>query len=67
MENINISLGIELDKKQFNDKYIQGEVDKATWYTIKYLYNAVQKVTNLYSEGIDFVARILIKYYLIDK
>ena len=29
MENINISLGIELDKKQFNDNYIQGQVDKA--------------------------------------
>lgn len=27
MENINISLGIELDKKQFNDDYIQGKVD----------------------------------------
>ncbi len=30
MENINISLGIELDKKQFNDNYIQSEVDKAS-------------------------------------
>ena len=36
------------------DLPVTGEVDKATWYKIKYLYNAVQKVTNLYSEGIDF-------------
>lgn len=30
MNNINISLGIELDKKQANDKHIQGEVDKVS-------------------------------------
>nr|DAM61171.1 MAG TPA: minor tail protein [Caudoviricetes sp.] len=30
MENINISVGIELDKSQFNEKNIQGEIDKNT-------------------------------------
>ncbi len=33
---------------------VTGEVDKATWYKIKYLYNAVTKVSDLYAEGIDF-------------
>lgn len=31
---------------------INGVVDKATWYKIKYFYNAVKKVSDLYSEGI---------------
>lgn len=30
-----------------------GVVDKATWYKIKYLYNAVKKISDLYSEGIS--------------
>lgn len=30
-----------------------GIVDKATWYKIKYLYNAVKKISDLYSEGIS--------------
>lgn len=30
-----------------------GIVDKATWYKIKYIYNAVKEVANLYSEGIS--------------
>lgn len=29
-----------------------GIVDKATWYKIKYLYNAVKNISDLYSEGI---------------
>ena len=32
---------------------IDGVVDKATWYKIKYIYNAVKKVSDLYSEGIS--------------
>ena len=27
MENINISVGLELDKSQFNEKYVQGAID----------------------------------------
>lgn len=29
-----------------------GVVDKSTWYKIKYLYNAVKMISDLYSEGI---------------
>lgn len=30
-----------------------GIVDKSTWYKIKYLYNAVKNISDLYSEGIS--------------
>ncbi len=30
-----------------------GEVDKATWYKIKYIYTSVKKLSDLYSEGIS--------------
>lgn len=30
-----------------------GIVDKATWYKIKYIYNAVKQVSDLFSEGIN--------------
>lgn len=29
-----------------------GIVDKSTWYKIKYIYNSVKKISDLYSEGI---------------
>lgn len=32
---------------------VTGVVDKSTWYKIKYLYNAVKKISDLYSEGIS--------------
>ena len=31
---------------------VTGIVDKATWYRIKYIYNSVKKLSDLYSEGI---------------
>lgn len=31
---------------------ITGVVDKGTWYKIKYVYNSVKKLSDLYSEGI---------------
>lgn len=31
---------------------ITGIIDKATWYKIKYIYNSVKKVYDLYTEGI---------------
>ncbi|MBR1417246.1 MAG: peptidoglycan-binding protein [Bacilli bacterium] len=31
---------------------ITGEVDKGTWYKIKYIYNSVKKLGDLYSEGL---------------
>ena len=35
------------------DLPVTGIVDKSTWYKIKYLYNAVKKISDLYSEGIS--------------
>lgn len=35
------------------DLPVNGIVDKATWYKIKYIYNAVKKISDLYSEGIS--------------
>lgn len=32
---------------------VTGVVDKSTWYRIKYIYNAVKKISDLYSEGIS--------------
>ncbi len=32
---------------------ITGEVDKATWYKIKYVYTSVKKLSDLYSEGLS--------------
>lgn len=35
------------------DLDVTGIVDKSTWYKIKYIYNAVKKISDLYSEGIS--------------
>lgn len=35
------------------DLPVTGTIDKSTWYKIKYLYNAVKKISDLYSEGIS--------------
>ena len=32
---------------------VTGVVDKATWYKIKYIYNSVKKLADLYSEGLS--------------
>jgi len=32
---------------------VTGEVDKATWYKIKYVYTSVKKLSDLYSEGLS--------------
>lgn len=32
---------------------ITGIVDKATWYKIKYIYNSVKKLSDLYTEGLS--------------
>ncbi len=34
------------------DLEITGMIDKATWYKIKYLYNAVKKLSDIYTEGL---------------
>lgn len=59
--NINNKLGI-FDKetenavKKFQEIFflpITGIVDKATWYKIKYVYNSVKKLSDIYSEGLS--------------
>lgn len=59
--NITDTLGIfneetENAVKKFQDIFnlpVTGIVDKATWYKIKYIYNSVKKLSDLYSEGIS--------------
>ena len=46
---------------------ITGNVDKATWYKIKYVYTSVKKLSDLYSEGLSkqeatFLYRDELKY-----
>ncbi len=46
---------------------ITGQVDKATWYKIKYIYTSVKKLFDLYSEGltpqeVDFLYKDELKY-----
>ena len=46
---------------------ITGIVDKATWYRIKYIYNSVKKLSDIYSEGLspeeaDFSFKDVVKY-----
>lgn len=49
---------VELEEaiKKFQEIFtleVTGIVDKSTWYKIKYLYNAVKKISDIYSEGIS--------------
>ena len=42
--------------KKFQEVFnlnVTGVVDRATWYRIKYIYNAVKKINDIYSEGIS--------------
>ena len=58
---INDTLGIyeketEEAVKKFQEIFalpITGNVDKATWYKIKYVYTSVKKLSDLYSEGLS--------------
>lgn len=55
--NDNIVFDVETERavKKFQNIFDLDEtgiVDKATWYKIKYIYNAVKKISDLYSEGI---------------
>ncbi len=54
-ENIFFTTDMEETVTKFQEIFdlpITGEVDKATWYEIKYLYNAVKKISDLAGEGI---------------
>ena len=55
--NGNTVFDVELETaiKKFQEIFdlaVTGKIDKTTWYKIKYLYNAVKKISDLYSEGI---------------
>lgn len=55
-ENIFFTTDMEESVKAFQEIFdlpVTGTVDKATWYEVKYLYNAVKKVADLSSEGIS--------------
>lgn len=54
-ENEFFTVEMENAVKKFQEIFdlpVTGTVDKATWYEVKYIYNAVKKVADLYSEGI---------------
>ena len=59
--NITNTLGIYDEEtvnsvKKFQEIFnlpITGNVDKATWYKIKYVYTSVKKLSDLYSEGLS--------------
>ncbi len=45
------------------DLEVTGIINKSTWYKIKYLYNAVKKLSDLYTEGVSYT-EIEMKYDL---
>lgn len=54
-ENIFFTTDMEESVRAFQEIFdlpVTGEVDKETWYKVKYLYNAVKKIADLSSEGI---------------
>lgn len=55
-DSIYFTVETENAVKKFQEIFnlqVTGIVDKTTWYKIKYLYNAVKNISNLYSEGIS--------------
>lgn len=58
IEDMSALYNVELENavrkfQEIFDLKVTGTVDKSTWYKIKYLYNAVKKISSLYSEGIS--------------
>ena len=58
ISKVNGIYGIETENavKKFQEVFnlnITGKVDYSTWYKIKYIYNAVKRLNDLYSEGIS--------------
>lgn len=54
-ENIFFTTDMEESVKAFQEIFdlpVTGTVDKATWYEVKYLYNAVKRIADLAGEGI---------------
>ena len=58
IEKVNGIYGVDTENavKKFQEVFnlsITGKVDYSTWYKIKYIYNAVKRLNDLYSEGIS--------------
>lgn len=58
ISNLNEFFTVEMERavKVFQDIFSleqTGEVDKSTWYKIKYIYNSVKRIADLESEGIS--------------
>ena len=54
-DTVYFDLEMENAVKEFQSVFslpIMGSINEATWYKIKYYYNAVKNISNLYSEGI---------------
>ena len=49
--DIELENAVKKFQELFNLK-INGKIDEETWYRIKYLYNAVKNISDLYAEGI---------------
>ena len=57
VEKVNGYYGVDTENavKKFQEVFnlsVTGKVDYSTWYKIKYIYNAVKRLNDLYSEGI---------------
>lgn len=66
IDPVNLFFTVETENtvKKFQEIFnlpITGTIDKATWYKIKYIYNSVKKVNDLYTEGIQ-LEEVEIKY-----
>lgn len=66
IDPVNIFFTVETENtvKKFQEIFnlpVTGEIDKSTWYKIKYIYNSVKKVYDLYTEGIK-LEEVEIKY-----
>lgn len=56
IQNQYFTVELENAVKKFQEIFnldVTGVVDKSTWYKIKYIYNAVKHISDLYSEGIS--------------
>ena len=58
IKKVNGYYGVDTEDavKKFQEVFnlnISGNVDYSTWYKIKYIYNAVKRLNDLYSEGIS--------------
>ncbi len=57
ISRLNGVFGVETEDavKKFQEVFnlnVTGKVDRSTWYKIKYIYNAVKRLNDIYSEGI---------------